>query len=159
MCRLMCNSQSALFDDSIKMDSKDWNWDLIIELNEAANTAYGAEHYIESAAIYFQLVEVCLRVAISYMALKAGFDSSKTEKLMREDDRFSRLADYFHFFHANENFYKRLKEFNTKRNKIFHDLFFKFESREALTKELKEFIKEAGELFKGLGKICEVEKR
>ncbi|MEW6375378.1 MAG: hypothetical protein AB1502_06275 [Thermodesulfobacteriota bacterium] len=159
MHHLMGKSQSALFDDRIKMETKDLNWDLIIELNEAANTAYGAEHYIESAAIYFQLVEVCLRVTISYMGLKAGFDSSKTEKLMREDDRFSRLVEYFHFFHANENFYKRLKEFNRKRNKIFHDLFLRFESREALTKELKEFIEEARELFIGLGKICGVEKR
>ncbi len=116
-----------------------------IYLHGAAIKAFDNGHYLESAIIYFQLVEFSLRLAIHLLSIRMGLSES-VMKRMEDEQSFYRLVLYLDLIKPDNNLSKRLLDFNGLRNDFMHELFYSFKSFDSLKKNLIEFCLEGKEL-------------
>jgi hypothetical protein len=112
----------------------------------AALEAFQNEKYLESAVIYFQMLDATLRYTIFILGKNKGLRSGVITRLAEHEDRFVRLVNYFDLLKPDNGLSSRLLDINKRRNKIIHRLLFSFESLDSLRKELKNFCKEGFEL-------------
>jgi hypothetical protein len=123
--------------------------EIVEKLGEIADEAYTHGHYIQSAIISFQLVELFLRHVIN-IYVKRNASSEDIIKKLEEEQRFLNLVIFLGLVKPNNGISNKLFDFNAKRNKIVHQLFYEFESLSSLENDLKDFCKESLELVGNL---------
>jgi hypothetical protein len=75
---------------------------------------------------------------------------SVVKRVLEKEDRFNRLVNYFDLVKPDNGISKRLLDFNNRRNRIIHKLFYAHPSFDSLEREIKSFSKEGIELEKNL---------
>jgi len=132
----------------------DINWDIVEDLNKAAREASDSGHYLESAIIIFQRLEILLRIILFSSAVKKRF-SDFVLKRVEDEKNFFQLVLYLDFVEPDNNLSERLLKLNDKRNSIMHRLFQSFESYDSVKNDLKEFCLEGLVLNNRLSKILD----
>jgi len=114
-------------------------------LNKIGIRAFQKGHYLESAIIYFQTVEFCLRLVIHLLAMRAGVSESPT-KIVEDEQSFYRLVLYLDLLKPGNILSQRLLKFNKHRNEFIHGLYYA-ELSEAYENKLKSFCLEGKDLI------------
>ncbi len=107
--------------------------------------AYKSEYFLQCGIIIFQVVEFLLRLRIYDLMEKRNLSDWAKEKV-EEEQRFFKLTFYLDLMQPNNDVSRRLRNLNTKRNNMIHDLL-GFESGSSLKKELKDFYSEGLKLM------------
>jgi len=136
------------------MEWEKYNLDLINELQTIAMEAFKANHYFQSAVIFFQRLEIILRFVTFYFAKKAEVNETAISEINREQS-FFHLITFFSLIIPKNEISKSLIELNKRRNSFTHRLFIDFESAESVKDELKDFSREAIKLNLKLNKLLE----
>ena len=125
--------------------------EIFLGLYETLVKAYRDKHYIESAIIGFQLVEVFLRLVIYLYAIKNASPKDIIERL-EDEQRFFKLVIFLGLVKPDNELCHRLFKFNEKRNKIVHQLYY-VESLTTSEITLKDFCKESMALIESFKKL------
>jgi hypothetical protein len=123
-------------------------------LHSIAYKAYRTGHYIESAIIDFQLVEIQLRIIIFLLAQRIGLSDS-TYEMVEKEDRFFLLVIYLDLLKPDNGLSDRLRKLNKDRKDFVHGLLFICLPSATLNKKLKKFSEEAIDLIGDLGELVE----
>jgi hypothetical protein len=118
---------------------------LSLDSHVPAIKTFNDQHYLESGIIYFQLVEVTLRLAIYLLTSKQEVSESATERIEKERS-FYRLILFLDLIKPDNGLSERLMDFNKHRNSFMHNLFFR-KSADSLEEDLKAFCLEGMDLF------------
>jgi|GEM_PF-2506705 len=111
--------------------------------------AFRGEHYLESAIIGFQLVELFLRSVI-YGFARGNFSPENIIKRLESEQRFFQLVIFLGLVKPDDNgLCDKLFKFNENRNKIVHKLFY-VKSLTTPKNTLKDFSKESMVIIEGL---------
>lgn len=122
--------------------------EVFLKLAEMSDEAYKHGHYIQSAITGFQLVELFLRVVVNTFAVRNASSKDIMEKL-EDEQKFVNLVVFLGLVKPDNGISKKLFDFNAKRNKIVHRLFYG-DSLASIESTLKELCKESLELVGGL---------
>jgi hypothetical protein len=125
-----------------------------LHLHLSAINSFNDQHYLESGIIYFQLVEITLRLVIHLFATKQEVSRSATESI-EEEQRFYQLILFFDLIKPDNGISGRLMDFNKQRNSFMHKLFIR-KSADSLEEDLKAFCLEGKDLFDRLSKMVNV---
>jgi len=136
------NMRKATFMDNFMTENF---FKLSFDLHIAAIDAFEDQHYLESGVIYFQLVEVALRVAIHFLARKQKASESAIERIEKEQS-FYQLILFLDLIKPDNGLSEKLMDFNKHRNSFMHSLFFR-KSPDSLEEDLKAFCLEGKDLF------------
>ena len=118
---------------------------LSMDLHLSAIEAFNDQHYLESGIIYFQLVEVSLRLAIHHLARKQKASESAIERIEKEQS-FYQLILFLDLMKPDNGLSGKLIDFNKHRNSFMHNLLFQ-KSADSLKEDLKTFCLEGKDLF------------
>lgn len=118
---------------------------LSMDLHGSAIKAFNDQHYLESGIIYFQLVEVTLRLVIHLLARKHEASESAIERIEKEQG-FYQLILFLDLIKPDNGVSGRLVDFNKHRNSFIHNLFFR-KSTDSLGEDLKAFCLEGKDLL------------
>lgn len=121
---------------------------MLLQVHNVAAEAFKNGHYLESVLIYFQAVELQLRLVLIVLC-----ENARLQKIIDDEDRFFRLINYLDLLKPDNNLSERLRKFNSTRNKVVHNLIFSFVSTGDLNKKLKSLSVEALALIKSLGQL------
>jgi len=122
-------------------------------LYSMAYETYKKGHYIESALINFQLVEIQLRLITHIFAKRIGLTDSTYKKIVEKEDRFFLLINYLDLLKPDNGLSDRLRKLNKERNDFVHGLLFTHQSLVTLNKSLKKFCDESVNLISDLFKL------
>lgn len=136
------------------MSLLDINWNIVKDLNDAAREASDSGHYLQSAIIVFQRLEILLRIIIFSSAVKKRL-SDLVLKQVEHEKNFFQLVLYLDFVEPGNNLSEGLLKLSNKRNSIMHRLFHSFESYDSVKNDLKDFCLEGLVLNNRLSKILD----
>lgn len=129
---------------------------MIGELKEASLDAFKHKHYLQSAVIIFQTVDILLRIMISGIARSKGIDENIRKEIAEKETSFYRLVLYLNLLDPANELLEKLSSFNKTRNDIMHKLFLEFEDMAEYEKTLQDFCMEGVHLNEQLRKMMEV---
>jgi len=127
---------------------------IVDDLKEIARKDFQEEHFLSSSIIIFQTVVGLLRNILTKVAQHRKVNKD-TMKVIENELSFSRLVLFFDLICPNNGMSQDLRRINTKRNKIFHSLFYEFESLNSLNKTLKNFCDDAAKMNFKLGEYMD----
>lgn len=129
---------------------------MIGELKEASSDAFKHKHYLQSAVIIFQTVDILLRIMISGIARSKGSDENIRKEIAEKETSFYRLVLYLNLLDPANELLEKLSSFNKTRNDIMHKLFLEFEDITKYEKALQDFCMEGIYLNEQLRKMMGV---
>lgn len=129
---------------------------MIGELKEASLDAFKHKHYLQSAVIIFQTVDILLRIMISGIARSKGIDENIRKEIAEKEMSFYRLVLYLNLLDPANELLEKLSSFNKTRNDIMHKLFLEFEDITKYEKALQDFCMEGIYLNEQLRKMMGV---
>jgi len=130
---------------------------MVKDLNDAAREASESGHYLQSAIIIFQRLEILLRIILFSSAVKKRLSDFALKQIEYEKN-FFQLVLYLEFIEPDNNLSEKLLKLNDKRNSIMHRLFQSFESYDSVKSDLKDFCLEGLVLNNRLSKILDKKK-
>jgi hypothetical protein len=125
-----------------------------IQLREVIDKAFSSGKYLGFAVIQFQKVDWLLRLSIAAL-MPPDCPEQIVKRVLEQEDRFSRLINYFDLLKPDNGFSDRLLDFNNRRNNIIHKLLYAFESYDTLQDELKKFCEDGIRLFEDLSNFLD----
>jgi hypothetical protein len=118
------------------------------ELRNRADQAFNDRHYLESAIIYFQAVEISLRIALILLATIKGL-SKQVHKKIETEQSFSQLVLYLEILEPKNHLYAQLIGFDNRRNNFIHKLYTS-RSLSSFDQDLRDFCLEGRLLIRHL---------
>lgn len=132
------------------------NLTIVEDLKNASLKSFEHGHYLQSAIIIFQTVEILLRITIRAYGKKRGVTEENLKKSADEEISFAKLVLHFNLIYPENRLGQRLLEFNSERNRIIHRLFIEFESISSLEKHAKDLCLHGIKLNQDLRKLLGV---
>lgn len=131
------------------------NADFAVGLRNSGIKSFEAGHYLESSIIAFQLLEVYLRMTIEGLAMASGINEKVINEISYNEQSVAKLITYLDMLYPNNHLSERLRDLNTKRNQIMHNLLFTFKSEDQLKGELKKFYRSAVQLHQNFSSLLD----